>query len=215
MNPVFVTGATGYIGRPLVSALIERGYSVHALVRATSKGLPGAALPVTGNALDARTFAPAIPASATLVHLIGTPHPSPAKAAQFQSVDLASIQAATDAAQRAGVRHFVYVSVAHPAPVMQAFIEVRRRGEALIEATGIPATIVRPWYVLGPGHRWPYALLPVYTLLRAWPSTRSSAERLGLVTLKQMVGALVEAVANPPVSGTHIVDVPKIRAVRT
>jgi hypothetical protein len=49
------------------------------------------------------------------VHLVGTSHPSPAKAAEFQRVDLPSIQAAVSAARSANVAHLVYVSVAHPA----------------------------------------------------------------------------------------------------
>ena len=43
-----------------------------------------------------------------------------------------------------------------------------------------------PWYVLGPGHRWPYLLLPMYKLMELLPSTRAGATRLGLVTLEQM-----------------------------
>ena len=75
-----------------------------------------------GNALDDTTFAAAIPPRATFVHLVGTPHPNPAKASEFRRVDLASIKAAVAAAVRAGVHHFIYVSVAHPAPVMHAYI---------------------------------------------------------------------------------------------
>ena len=48
--------------------------------------------------------------------------------------------------------------------MMKAYIAARTEGEALVRATGIPATILRPWYVLGPGHWWPYALLPFYKL---------------------------------------------------
>ena len=33
VNPVFVTGGTGYLGRPLITALLERGFVVHALAR--------------------------------------------------------------------------------------------------------------------------------------------------------------------------------------
>ena len=105
MTPVFITGGTGYIGRPLIGALLEKGFSVHALVRPGSQArLPSAALPVMGDALDASTFASAIPPGAALIHLVGTPHLNPAKAAEFQRVDLGSIRAATAAAQRAGVR---------------------------------------------------------------------------------------------------------------
>jgi uncharacterized protein YbjT (DUF2867 family) len=142
---------------------------------------------------------------------VGTPHPNPSKAAEFRRVDLASVRASIVAAQHVGARHLVYVSVAHPAPVMHAYIAVRQEGEALVQASGIPATILRPWYVLGPGHWWPVVLMPIYAALRVWPSGREAAERLGLVTRKAMVAALVKAVESPPSHGIRIVGVPNIR----
>ena len=210
MNPVFITGGTGYLGVPLIKALLAKGYAVHALVRAQSVDrLPHGALPVIGNALDAASFASKIPAGATLVHLVGTPHPNPAKAAEFRRVDLASIHASVAAAKQAGVRHVVYLSVAHPAPVMQAYIDVRREGEALVQASGIPATILRPWYVLGPGHRWPTVFSPFYKLLEWIPATREVALRLGMVSLDNMVTAKVNAVESPPdkVRVMNVIDI--------
>jgi uncharacterized protein YbjT (DUF2867 family) len=63
-RPVFVTGGTGYIGRPLIEALLVKGYTVHALVRTGSRGkLPPGALPVIGEALVAASFDSAIPRS--------------------------------------------------------------------------------------------------------------------------------------------------------
>ena len=212
MQAVFVTRGTGYVGRPLIAALLTRGHTVHALARPGSEAkLPPGAQPIIGNALDDATFALAIPRAATMVHLVGTPHPNPSKAAEFQRVDVASIRATAAAARRAGAQHLVYVSVAHPAPVMAAYIAARQEGEALIRAAGVPATILRPWYVLGPGHYWPYLLVPIYALLRRLPNTRQSAERLGLVTRDAMVAALVQAVEAPPTGGVRIVEVPAIR----
>ena len=209
---VFVTGGTGYMGRALIELLLSRGHAVHALARPGSEArLPKGAIVVAGDALDAATFTRAIPPGATLVHLVGTPHPSPAKAAEFERVDRVSIGAATSAAASARAAHFIYVSVAHPAPVMHAYIAVREQGEALVGATGIPATILRPWYVLGPGHYWPYLLIPFYALGRLFPGTREQATRLGLVTLQQMATALTVAVENAPSAGVRIVDVPAIQ----
>lgn len=156
------------------------------------------------------SYLEAIKGAGTFVHLIGVPHPSPAKAAQFRAIDLPSAQVAIKAARDAGIRHFVYLSVAQPAPMMQAFIAVRSEGEEMIRASGLDATFVRPWYVLGPGHRWPYFLLPLYWIAEQLPATRESARRLGLVTISQMLKALVWAVENPP-TGVRILDVPKIR----
>ena len=94
--------------------------------------------------------------------------------------------------------------------MMHAYIAVRCECEAAIESAGLNATILRPWYVLGPGHRWPYLLLPIYQLAELLPSMRDGAQRLGLVTLEQMITALTFAVENP-VLGRKIVTVPEIR----
>jgi hypothetical protein len=65
--------------------------------------------------------------------------------------------------------------------------------------------------VLGPGHRWPYVLVPAYRLAERIPRLREGARRLGLVTIGEMAGALVCAVEDPA-AGVRIVDVPGIRA---
>jgi uncharacterized protein YbjT (DUF2867 family) len=211
---VVVVGGTGYVGRPLIEQLIARGHDVTALARSGSHArVPGGARIVDGSPLSTDDVVRAVVDGCTLVLLVGTPRPSPAKARQFREVDLVAAQAAADAATRFGrVGQLVYVSVAHPAPVMKAYIEVRSEGERLLSATGVPLTVLRPWYVLGPGHWWPYALVPVYAALEFLPATRDAARRLGLVTHQQMLNALVHAVEHPATAGTRIVEVPEIRA---
>ena len=210
---MFMTGGTGYMGRALCERLLAAGHRVHALVRPGSETrlAPGCEA-VGGDALDASTFASRVNAGETFVQLVGVAHPSPAKAAQFRTVDLASARAGIDAARRAGVSHFVYVSVAQPAPAMRAYVEARMEAEAYLAASGLERTMLRPWYVLGPGHRWPLVLAPAYWILERLPATRATALRLGFVTLEQMVGALAWAVENPP-AGSRILDVPAIRAI--
>jgi uncharacterized protein YbjT (DUF2867 family) len=208
---ICVTGGTGYIGRRLIPLLIQGGHAVKAVVRAGSENkLPANVTIVVADPLQEGSYTAAIRGCDTFIHLIGVPHPSPAKAVQFRAVDLPSVEVAVKAAREAGIRHFIYLSVAQPAPMMQAFIAVRAQGEALIRASGMKATFVRPWYVLGPGHRWPYALLPFYWIAELLPATRESATRLGLVTIVQMLRVLVWSVENPP-DDVRIVDVPTIR----
>ena len=213
-HEVFVTGSTGYIGRRLIEALIDRGHPVRAFCRAASVAhVRLGATAVVGDALVAESVAGALRPTETLVHLIGTPHPGPARSAEFLRVDLASVRAAVDAARHAATPHFVYVSVAHPAPVMKAYVAARAEGERTIASAGLTATVLRPWYVLGPGHRWPVTLMPLYGIASLLPALRPGARRLGLVTLRQMVAALVAAVEHPPPPGSmRILEVPAIRA---
>jgi len=193
---------------------MERGHDVLAIVR------PGSAQRATRNARVAEVdvfnvdaLALAVQGSDTVVHLIGTPHPNPSKALEFQRVDLGSVRVCVPACVRANITHFVYVSVAQPAPVMQTYIDARAAAERVIADAKLTATVIRPWYVLGPGHRWPVVLVPFYACATLVPSFRDTARRLGLVTLRQMVNALVRAVEQPPSSGaTRVLGVPEIKA---
>jgi uncharacterized protein YbjT (DUF2867 family) len=208
---IFLTGGTGYIGNRLADALVRRGHSVSALVRNGSEHkLPPGCTAVLGDALNHTTYVSHCATADTFVHLIGVAHPGPTKAEQFRSIDLASTREAVAAAMAVGIRQFVYVSVAHPAPVMKAYTAARAEAEALLRRSGLPATILRPWYVLGPGHRWPVVLLPLYWLGALLPMTREGARRLGLVTLAQMLQALVWAIEHPA-TALRVLEVPEIR----
>jgi len=214
-HKIFIAGGTGYMGRRLVAELLKRGHSVRALVRKGSEGkLPPGCAAVAGDALVKESYAREVRAADapadTFVQLVGVSHPNPSKADEFRAVDLASARAAVSAAVEAGIQHFVYVSVAQPAPVMKAYVAVRGECEEIIRKSGLNATILRPWYVLGPGHRWPYLLVPLYWLFERLPGTRESARRLGLVSIDQMVRALVGAVEHP-CQGIRILGVPDIR----
>ena len=208
---MFIAGGTGYMGQRLILRLLERGHQVRALVRAGSgKKLPEGCTPVFGNALDGASYAAQVAPADTFVQLVGVAHPSPAKGAEFKRIDLPAGLGAVAAAKSVGIQHFVYLSVAHPAPMMRDYIAVRVECEDAIAAAGLNATILRPWYVLGPGHWWPYLIFPLYKVAELLPSTREGAQRLGLVTLEQMTSALTFAVENPA-HGRRVVTVPEIR----
>jgi hypothetical protein len=51
--------------------------------------------------------------------------------------------------------------------------------------------------------------------MEVFPFTREGAQRLGLVTLEQMVMALVEEAVESPVQGLRIMGVPDIRTAQT
>jgi len=209
MGNVFITGGTGYIGQRLIPELIRRGHIVRALVRnGSEKRLPAGAIAVQGDALDASTFANAIAPSDTFVQLVGVAHPSPSKKEAFRKIDFASVRESVNAVRDSNVKHFVYLSVAQPAPVMREYVSVREEGEAMIRNLGINATFIRPWYVLGPGHRWPYLILPLYWIWML--SNRDTAQRLYPVKLKRVIESMADAIDRPR-EGVRIIDARELR----
>ena len=200
-SKIFITGGTGYIGSRLIPELLKKGYQVFALVRKGSESkLPAGCISISGNALDRSTYENKISDCDTFIHLIGVHHPGPGKKEEFNRIDLVSIEQAVTAAVNAGVKHFIYLSVAHPAPVMKDFIKVRMKGEQLLNQSGLKVSLIRPWYVLGPGHYWPYILLPVYRLFELFPFSQQTALRLHPVKLYQLINCMIYAVQNAPES---------------
>ncbi len=212
MKTIFITGGTGYIGTRLIGMLLLRGHRVIALVRPGSEHkVPAGAEVTSGDPLKADSFTSSVPAGCTFVQLLGVPHPSPRKRDLFYTIDLASLKASADAAFLAGAAHFVYVSVAQePTNIMKDYQAARAAGEQYIIGKGLSHTFIRPWYVLGPGHWWPILFLPLYTILRWLPATRKKATALGLVTIRQMLSALLASIEYPESTGT-IMDVEAIK----
>src|SRR5436305_8697153 len=92
---IFITGGTGYIGRRLIPLLLARGCEVTALVRPGSEAkAPAFCTTFVGDALDGSSYRHQVCGHHTLIHLVGVPHPSPAKIRQFVAIDLRSAQEA-------------------------------------------------------------------------------------------------------------------------
>lgn len=216
MQTVFISGATGYIGRRLTRQLLLRGHKVIALVRKGSedKVVTGAAV-VVADPFDASTFSSLLPKGAVFVQLLGVSHPSPKKAQQFKEIDWRSVKTSADAATLAGVSKFIYVSVAMaPTKLMAAYQAIRKEGEEYCKNKGLNCTFIRPWYVVGPGHYWPVFLLPFYGMAEIIPSWRRKARSMGLVTIRQMLHTLVHAIEAEPQT-LLILEIKDIRRTRT
>lgn len=212
MQTVFITGATGYIGKRLTKQLLRRGDKVIALVRKGSehKVAAGAEI-ITADPFDAGSFQTFIPKGAVFIQLLGVPHPSPKKAKQFREIDLRSAKASADAAAAAGVSHFIYVSVAtSPSKLMAAYQTVRKEGETYCKTKGLNCTFIRPWYVLGPGHYWPVLLLPLYGIAEILPSWRQKARSMAFVTIRKMLRTLANTIENDP-QPLRIIEIRDIR----
>lgn len=135
---ILVTGAAGKTGRAAIRALAQRGQTVRALVhRAEQRELvlnEGAAEAPAGDLADAHNLQQALDGATAIYHLCPNMHP-----------DEVSIgRRVINAAQEAGVAHFVYHSVFHPQVEAMPHHWNKMRVEALLFASGLPFTILQP-----------------------------------------------------------------------
>jgi hypothetical protein len=83
-------------------------------------------------------------------------------------------------------------------------------GTGYIGSLDPPALVCRR---SGP-HYWPILFSPACGLLERIPGTRDTTRRLGLVTIAQMLEALVDAVEHPAI-GPRVLDVPALRRLHS
>ena len=146
MATVLVTGATGFIGRRLVPALLDAGHDVRAMTRhpETYDG-PGEA--VGADVMDADSLRPAlegVDVAVYLVHSLDDP--------DFERKDAEAARNFSAAAAAAGVRQIVYMGgLGDDEQDLSAHLRSRREVEELLGADGVPVTVMRAAIVVGHG----------------------------------------------------------------
>src|SRR5690242_17252593 len=94
-STVLVTGASGFVGRPLVAALARAGYAVRAATRDTTSPLPAAAeRALVPDFTDPVDWDAVIGGADVVVHAAGLAHtdPSQAEEVRFDRVNRAATQ---------------------------------------------------------------------------------------------------------------------------
>ncbi len=176
---VAVTGATGFVGRHVVRALVRRGHAVRALVRHASRAplLPADGVTrILGDIFDPAAARDLCNGADTLIHLIGIRAERP-PGVTFQRLHIEAAREALRAASGAGVRRFLHMSALGTRPdARSAYHRTKFAAEQLVRASGLAWTILRPSIIHGPegefmrmakgwvtGGKPPFIFLPYFT----------------------------------------------------
>jgi len=164
---VLVTGASGFIGQSVVSRLAAAGHEVRALARRPERVPQRAHVEsFIGDLLDAASLDRATQGMDAVVHLACAT--GVADEAQVRRVNVDGTRALLDAAQRHGVRRFVFVStISATRERMGPYGRTKREGEAMVAHSGLEWVTVRPSLVYGAAPVGLFATLAGY--LRALP----------------------------------------------
>lgn len=146
-----ITGATGFVGRHLVSLAVAEGHDVRALVRRPQDALPGVEW-IEGAIDPAANLDALVDGAEAVIHVAGAINAK--DRAGFASCNIDGTAAMLDASTRAGVQRFVHVSsLAAREPALSDYGWSKAESERKVETAGIPFTILRPPAVYGPGDR--------------------------------------------------------------
>src|SRR5579872_6295507 len=109
---ILVTGASGFIGRPLVDELLRAGYSVRAATRGAPpfpKEVDVAIIPDLSNAID---WQPVLQGVDSVIHLAGLAHvdSSGVDIREFDTINRRATEHLVRAAKQAEVGRFIFVS---------------------------------------------------------------------------------------------------------
>ncbi len=144
---VLVTGATGFIGRRLVPALLEAGHDVRAMTRRPEE-YDGPGDPVGADVSDRDSLAAALSGVDVAIYLVHSLHER-----DFERKDAEGARNFAAAAAEAGLQPIVSLGGlgAEDEDKLSPHLRSRREVERLLGETGVPVTALRAAIVIGEG----------------------------------------------------------------
>lgn len=153
---VAVTGGTGFVGQCLLDLAAEQGIDVQALTRHAQPDRKGVAW-YDGDLLNSKALGRMVRRTEAVIHIAGVV--SAVHPAEFEAGNVAGTMAIIEAAVKAGVPRFIFVSsLSAREPGLSAYGASKARAEKLVRASGLDWTIVRPPAIYGPRDKELYDL---------------------------------------------------------
>ncbi|HEX2903985.1 MAG TPA: NAD(P)H-binding protein, partial [Jatrophihabitans sp.] len=188
-RPLLVTGASGFIGARLTSALVAAGYPVRSMTR-HPQDYTGAGEPVAGDVHQPDTLDAPLAGIDTAYYLVHS-----LDSDDFERLDAEAARAFGAKAAEAGVRRIVYMGgLGAENERLSPHLRSRRQVEHLLGEAGVPVTVLRAAVVVGHGGiSWEITRqlvdhLPAM-IAPAWVNTRTQPIALADV-IRYLVGVL-------------------------
>jgi NADH dehydrogenase len=199
LHRVFVTGATGFVGRAVVQALRAEGYVVRCLVRRGSepdlRGV-GAIERVEGDVLSPQTLEEGMAGCDAVVHLVGIIREHVPTNTTFYRVHVQATGNVVAAAASVGVRRYIHMSALGAREGARSrYHQTKWAAEEAVHACSLPWTIVRPSVIYGRSDGFVSLLVRVVRRLPVVPLIGGG--RLQPVPVEQVAQGVARALALP------------------
>ena len=204
---VALTGATGFIGQNLLTALDNSGYRTRALTRRPRTG-PGAVSWVHGDLNNPQALDKLVDGCTAVIHCAGTVRGNSLD--DFLEVNLRGTENLLEAAAKPAPRpRFLLISsIAARYPDYSWYSRSKSMAETLLMSdkySGMSRTIYRPSAVYGPGDR---EMRPLFRLMRRGYlfGPRIPGNRLSLIHVDDLVRAILLWLQAKQAQGTFELD---------
>ena len=156
MTTLFITGASGFIGRHLIRKIshldFKKIYCLTRQVKEATQKLPKYVNMelLEGDISDPKTYAEALASSDIVIHLAAKT--GKAKPAEYFDVNSKGTELLVDHSKRLGVQFFLYVSsiaVKYQEISKYYYAQSKLRAEEIVRVCGLDFTILRPTIVIG------------------------------------------------------------------
>lgn len=222
---LLITGANGFVGKPLCAELLRRGHTTRAAVRSSATVPEGEQAIVVGDISGATDWTHALRDVDVVMHLAARVHVMKDAAAdplaEFLKVNLHGTENLARQAARAGVKRLVYVSSIKvngerttgmqsfsesdtPAPQDSYGISKWQAEQALLriaQETGLEIAIVRPPLVYGPGVKGNFISL-LKAIAKGIPLPLAGTNNVrSLIYVGNLADALIVCATHPSAAG--------------
>ncbi len=150
---IVILGGTGFVGRTLVSRWLAQGDRVRVLSRSanTRTRLPAHVEHRVGDVYDQAFLRDAFEGADAVVNLVGILNERGDDGSGFRKVYVELAQTMIDAMRESGVRRLLQMSALHAGDGESHYLKARGEAEALLRASDIAWTLLRPSVIAGPG----------------------------------------------------------------
>lgn len=201
---VFLTGATGFVGKGVLQRLLADGHDAVCLTRPGTKDKlrsertgPGRVYLAEGDILDVESLKSAMAGCEAVIHLVGIIREQPGKGITFSKIHVEGTKNVLEAAKQGGVRRFIHMSALGSRPnATSAYHRTKYEAEQLVRASGIPYVIFQPSAIFGPGDEF-VNMLADLVRMPATPVIGDGSYPLQPVARKTVADVFVQALSLP------------------
>lgn len=212
LSRILVTGATGFIGRPLAAALAAQGHHVRAVVRRDGVGIAGAEPVVVPDLLDETRWPPLLAGIDTVIHLAALSHTGGKSEADYDRINRRLTEIVIGAARTSGITRFIFISSVRAqsgpsadrrlterdaAQPTDAYGRSKLAAEEALQRSGLPYTILRPVLVYGPRPKGNLRLLLQLACSPLPLPFASATQPRSLLALDNFISAVLHCLATP------------------